>query len=1238
MSVIGSNALAGASGQGGGDFVIEKSLRFTEGDTPYLNKTFSSTSSSFTVSFWMKLGRTDEGGGYDHIFSCLGNDGSAYYFSVALHNNILYTYNGTHNTGTGRLLRDPSAWYHIVCSVDNGTGTLYVNNEQVQQVTGCKYGGTCHIGNWAEGSYHFDGYLAEVHFVDGEAKAPTDFGEFDDNGVWQPINFTGSYNFVPTVTYPAVYISSPGTYGAVADVNTVNGNVFTSAASTGAGSIKVVFASAITGVTNVKFKGGAYSLSSVFSIKTNGTVTHQNLTTNSSYGVRTEDYTTPIDITSFEIVSTNDGWALGDLQFSTDSGTTFTAPSGTAAVIPDAGVKGFHLDFSDNSSIAALGNDAAGSNNWTPNNFQVDSRVYATGDLTAVNGVLAPTDDPFWIDILPTNADMHYADANNTDNMKLVHDGLTTTSAYWVGNLNSPSFGGNVKRARFDLRSFGTITSCRVYGGFASGYVNYKYRMLDSSKTLIAGSEGTFGTAAWHTMQVTGSPKYLEISCEHTTSTNTRHRTYAIEVNGVVLVNGGPHLNDSFTDSPTNGDPDDDTGAGGVLSGNYCTWNPIGIRNGGGTMLLQDGNLNFGDQGISSKYGSVIGTIAVNSGKWFIECTYGSGSGLNTNVIFGLAPVELDAKSTAASRQNLTGMIALRGPHAYKQGATETSNWASGLAIGDTVSVAFDCDNGTSTWYKNGTSLGTFPHTFNTKYSWTPCAIDWSNGTPGSSYILNCGQRPFSMTPPAGYKALCTANLPTPDVPNGRVYFDTVLREADTTQSKSITGLAFSPDLIWEKPRSVAQSHYLADTVRGIANTLSTDSTTGQNTYSDFYTSSNSDGYTIGTNDFTSGTTVVGWLWDAGDSNYSVSAGGLNSSVYDQSQRWRDYLTSTQSFATNYGKEKAFDGTFTADGGLATLGVVTFTPPAMTVTSLEVNVYSDLTVTLPDGTNVSVTGVATNDVYRTIDIGSGFSFTGSNSITFTPNSGSYVYIDRIRINGKELVDDDVTVTNVPTIASTYRANPSAGFSIVSWTGTGAAGSLAHGLGKKPELIITKVYSPNYNDNWPVYHPVYGAGTYTYFNSDIAAPTSYTGFFNDVEPTSSVFTVGTANSDDTKGLVAYCFTSVESYSKIDSYKGNGSTDGPFVYTGFRPAFILLKNITDGSTNWTIHDTKRIGSNPNNQLLFPDTNDFENTTNYLDILSNGFKLRINSSFANASSKTYIYAAFAENPFQANGGLAR
>jgi hypothetical protein len=101
--------------------------------------------------------------------------------------------------------------------------------------------------------------------------------------------------------------------------------------------------------------------------------------------------------------------------------------------------------------------------------------------------------------------------------------------------------------------------------------------------------------------------------------------------------------------------------------------------------------------------------------------------------------------------------------------------------------------------------------------------------------------------------------------------------------------------------------------------------------------------------------------------------------------------------------------------------------------------------------------------------------------------------------------------------------------------------------------------------------------------------------------------------------------------MGTYSGNGSADGPFVYTGFKPAFVLLKCSSSSGTSWTIHDNKRLGYNPDQDLLFPDTSDAENATSYMDFLSNGFKLRINSSFANASGATYIYAAFAEHPFK-------
>ena len=421
------------------------------------------------------------------------------------------------------------------------------------------------------------------------------------------------------------------------------------------------------------------------------------------------------------------------------------------------GNNGFNLDFSDNSSVSALGNDAAGSNNWTPNNFEVNSQVYATNALTAVNGVLAPTSNPFWIDILPTNADMHYASSTNTDNMKLVHDGLTTTSAYWVGNLNSPSYGGNVTRARFDLTSFGTITSCRVYGGFVTGYVNYKYRMLDSSKTEISGSEGTFGGPSWHTMQVTGSPKYIEISCEHRTSTNTRHRTYAIEVNGNVLVNGGPYLNASFFDTPTN--YDDGTNVGG----NYATWNPLISTNN-----LTNGNLSV-VQPVNSTVASRYSTIGMSTGQWYWEISVVG----YANTVFG---VRTPSGGSLETPYDSSGYgMGWRTSGGFFVGGSNTGSGSLSLAAGDVLGMAFDADAGTLAFYKNGSLAHTL--TAASSYigeTWFAGSQDSVGGS--SDHHVNFGQRPFAISSvPTGFKPLCTQNLDDPLIAKGSDHFDVSL-------------------------------------------------------------------------------------------------------------------------------------------------------------------------------------------------------------------------------------------------------------------------------------------------------------------------------------------------------------------------------------------------------------------------------------------------------------------------------
>jgi len=215
------------------------------------------------------------------------------------------------------------------------------------------------------------------------------------------------------------------------------------------------------------------------------------------------------------------------------------------------------------------------------------------------------------------------------------------------------------------------------------------------------------------------------------------------------------------------------------------------------------------------------------------------------------------------------------------------------------------------------------------------------------------------------------------------------------------------------------------------------------------------------------------------------------------------------------------------------------------------------------------------------------------------------------------------------ITSTVSANTTSGFSIFTYTGTGAAGTVGHGLGVTPDMIIFK--GRNTTSDWPVYHEVSSDGTlgFPLLNSSGANVGNSPFTWN-----SSVFTFTSSSSySNTSGTnyIAYAFNSVEGFSKIGSYTGNGSTDGPFVYTGFRPAFVMVKR-TDSTANWQIYDTGRdlfnsagLGLSSNGSAAESDGGeDF-------DILSNGFKARDTAGARNGSGGTYIYMAFAESPFK-------
>jgi len=221
------------------------------------------------------------------------------------------------------------------------------------------------------------------------------------------------------------------------------------------------------------------------------------------------------------------------------------------------------------------------------------------------------------------------------------------------------------------------------------------------------------------------------------------------------------------------------------------------------------------------------------------------------------------------------------------------------------------------------------------------------------------------------------------------------------------------------------------------------------------------------------------------------------------------------------------------------------------------------------------------------------------------------------------------------VAWCWKESATAGFDIVAYTGNATNRTISHSLSAIPDFMAVKCRSAAAR-GWTVWHETL-AGTHAVDFNLTDAQYESTGTWNSTTPTSSVFSVGTrlATNDDTETFIAYLFTSKQGFSKFGSYTGNGNADGSFVYTGFRPAFILSKN-SDASTNWQMLDSKRDTFNPVDNTLYPDGSYAEANGGDIDFLSNGFKVRNSTTDWNTSGETIIYMAFAEAPLVNSNGV--
>ena len=437
--------------------------------------------------------------------------------------------------------------------------------------------------------------------------------------------------------------------------------------------------------------------------------------------------------------------------------------------------------------------------------------------------------------------------------------------------------------------------------------------------------------------------------------------------------------------------------------------------------------------------------------------------------------------------------------------------------------------------------------------------------------------------------------------------------------TQSITGVGFQPDWCWIKNRNDTggggYGHRLIDAVRGATKELYSNNNGAENTVSTGLTSFDSDGFTLGSssgvnNNASGADSYVAWNWLAGGTTPAITYSVKVVSDSGNKYRFDDYGTSAVTLDLQEGGTYTFDQSDSSNSGH---------PLRFSTTSDGTHGGgSEYT------TNVTTTGTPGSAGAKTV-------------ITVAASAPTLYYYctQHSGMGGQANTNSLFGSSNFSgSIQSTVSANTTAGFSIVSYTGTGSTATIGHGLGSAPLITLIKQRSSGGT----------GSGAWNFITYQIDGSSDElnlngTGAKADrsiTAPTSSVFSVDTSDERNDSGqtYICYCFAEKKGYSKFGKYTGNANTNGPFVYTGFKPAFVMVK-ATDATKSWYMLDNKRStsGSNVVDDQLLADTTDSEFDGSNIDMLSNGFKFRGSGSGENGSGTNYIYMSFAENPFVAN-----
>jgi hypothetical protein len=736
------------------------------------------------------------------------------------------------------------------------------------------------------------------------------------------------------------------------------------------------------------------------------------------------------------------------------------------------GSNGFHLlDFANESTI---GHDSSGNNfDWSNNNF------------TAIDGIVESTSN-------------FSGSGTNYGSISAILDNNTATG-----------YGAQAGTVTYTPASAITVSS-QIKFWYSTDQSNTRFRVNNGSYITLSDPNGV-GT---YTHSFSGSLTKIEWNAPTSGELISVHH---IEIDSKPLVSTAALAgNDIVYDVPMNGDQSD-TGAGGEVSGNYAILNHLHSV----FISPTDGNLKIVGTNTST-YAKSVSTIWIDpedtTGYYceFTCLTVGSNPGGHIQLVPQVNLTNNGKGETGGVGLGMRGSSA--GNRWYKL-TDQSSSTDTGVSHGANQVIGVAVKNGklymaiNNTWVLSGN-----PATeSNPLYSSLSGLKGILCGTLDGSWQCNFGQHPFAYSAPSGYRPISSVSLPTPAISDGSGHFDPILYTGNGG-TQTISGLEFSPDLVWIKKRSAQSSHHWTDTVRGTQKTIS--------------------------------------------------------SNYNGQENWA--------------------------GGGSALG--------------------ELTAFTSDG----------------------FTLVNSGSYGFNDSSAPYVaWCWNAASSTASNTDGNIT--------SSVRANQTAGFSIVKFTGPSSAGfqSVGHGLGKKPEFVICKDLD---NDrNWSAYHKDSQISDVRVvpFNQNVAPFNSGTATWDISEFSTTTFTpyfrddYGASYSADN---IAYCFAPVAGFSAFGSYEGNGSTSqGPFIYTGFAPAFLIFRRYSDAG-DWIIFDNKRntYPGNYREKVLYAHGPNAEETAANGDthlFLSNGFAIdNVNFGYWNASGHDYLWAAFAENPFQANGGLAR